>query len=1047
MSTQTSKNLLSNLKAKIYPFNGKATNLIDQFLILGYDQLYLEKEYLNEMKELIKKKQSALLKERYIDLKIKERPFIMNDIPYDYNIEKIDTKILREILFPDIKLLIVYKPNDENIQEPNMYNVIFSLSPQNEQNSKTTCNGIGYIFYNKFEIQNVNNIKGKFFCFYPIAFCIISEFPYFYSFLLLCQEIKKHLFYESSGIPTEIFIYNTIKYTPSPIGKGVRLYFGGILNENLTGEQIKRTSIKSMHNVSNLNISNNSIYSNNNNNNNNNEKKKKQYKGMNEIYFHELSGYPLIDFNLSVLFNLVPTDIIVELFIFTFLEQDIYFFSQNIEILNTIMYIFSMLSYPLNDSIYYWNILSLSFEDGFINGNSKFSGATYTSMIGINSSYPGLNNTSFSQKVNQGFIFDIDNKTFNFVYKELTTDLKNISDLDDYIKSVIRSEGKDNNNFFALNIYNLYNELENITKKVTNLNYTMFQQNPGFFKMTKNAEMIYSQNKKIQLVFYNFIITLLKKLCNNLYLEEINIDSSSNKSFVINVKNEENEIKKNIKNKDEKFWKIFSELFKDTSKQSSYIINFLQYHDSLDIYKIPMLFTDEILYWGHHFPKIFRETILFDLIDYFFLKGKGQIIDENNKKEKNKDNNNNNNNNDNENEEEDNDLEVGSIQEYLNYYDENCRNIINREMYESKLFKKTSKTVRKLYKYLRKKNELDMNILKNYIYLLKNLFYKNKEDNIIKYFPFSEKININNDNYFQPKDISDSVERFLIDKNFFSSYNLLKFSLFNLYAITLEKTNGEESQINIVILTSFSSLTKTFLRKYMIIICSILYRIYNDKNNNEYLNSFNELSDYIKDNTLIPNEELLKILNEFQNSDEYPKIEICYEDDFQILNASSGTNSINNLNRISNISNVKMINLKTDLKKKEKNKLVKLSGKSKLNDIITKTDNVGYSGELGKIKLKSSKDKNEYELLSPKKIFIETSEILKIYFDNLNLDVLNKKKNELKNILLSFIFYIENIKVEVWFDDNKVNNTESTKCKYLIVEIINILYNIFNKID
>ena len=57
MSNQASQNLLSNLKAKIYPFNGKAKNLIDEFFILGYDQFYLEKEYLNEMKELIKKKQ------------------------------------------------------------------------------------------------------------------------------------------------------------------------------------------------------------------------------------------------------------------------------------------------------------------------------------------------------------------------------------------------------------------------------------------------------------------------------------------------------------------------------------------------------------------------------------------------------------------------------------------------------------------------------------------------------------------------------------------------------------------------------------------------------------------------------------------------------------------------------------------------------------------------------------------------------------------------------------------------------------------------------
>ena len=1036
MSNQASQNLLSNLKAKIYPFNGKAKNLIDEFFILGYDQFYLEKEYLNEMKELIKKKQSILIKDKFIEFDIEERPFVLNKISYDYNVEKIDTKILREILFPEIKLLIIYKQNDDNIQEPNMYNVIFSLSPQNEQNSKNSCNGIGYIFYNKIEIQVPNINKGKFFCYHPVAFCVISEFPYFYSFYLLCQEIKKHLFYESSGIPTEIFIYNTIRYTPSPIGKAIRLYFGGILNENYTGEQIMRTSVNKSINS----IRTNSIVSN--NNNNINDKKKKNYKGMNEIYFHELSGYPLIDFNLSVLFNLVPTDIIVELFFFTFLEIDIYFFSQNIEILNTIMYIFSILNYPLNDSIYYWNILSLSFEDGFIKGNSKFSGATYTSMIGINSAYPGL--SGIGQKVNQGFIFDIDNKTLTFVYKELNNDLKNILDLDDYIKSIIRSEGKENNNFFAYNIYNLYDELENITKKVTNLNYTIFQQNPGFYKMTKNdPEMIYSQNKKIQLVFYNLIITLLKKLCDNVILEE-NIDSSSNKSFVINVRSEENEIKKNIKNKDEKFWNIFSELFRDTSKHNSYNINFLQYHDSLDIYKIPLLFTDEILYWGYNLSKIFREVNLFDLIDYFFIKGKIIKNEEEDLKNKNKEISNNNN------KvlfiERENDLEVGSNKEYLDYYDENCRNIINREMYESKLFKKTGKTVRKLYKYLRKRNELDMNILKNYTYLIKNLFNKNKDDNILNYFPYSETLYNNIDNYFQPKDISDSVERYLIDKNFFDSKTLLIFSLFNLYAITLEKTNGEESQINIAIFTTFSALTKTYLRKYMIIICSIFYRIYNDKNNNEYLNSFNELSDYIKENTLIPNEELLKILNEFQNQVEYTKIEIKFsnekDDDFQKLN-SSDASPINSTNRKSSITNSKIINLNSDLKKKEKNLLLKIADKSKLNDIIIKTS------DLCKIKLKSSKekDKNVYDLLSPKKIYTDSSEILKLYYENLNLDVLNEKKKELKNILLSFVFYFENLKEDFWIEDKKINNIESKKCNYLIVEITNIIYNIFKKID
>ena len=246
-ATNSNKNLLSNVKIKKYPFNGKAPNLIDEFLILGYEVSFLEKEYLTEIKESIKKNHSTIIKERFIEFPIEERPYILSHISHDYNVEKIDSKILREILFPQIKLIITYKPSEENIlQEPNIYNVIFSLSPQNEQNSKTTCTGLGHVIFNKFEIQNVNvgNNKGKFYCFFPMVFCVISEFPYFYRFYLLCEEIKKHLFYESSGIPTEIFIYNTVKYTPSPIGNGVRLYFGGILNENLTGEQLKRTSVR-----------------------------------------------------------------------------------------------------------------------------------------------------------------------------------------------------------------------------------------------------------------------------------------------------------------------------------------------------------------------------------------------------------------------------------------------------------------------------------------------------------------------------------------------------------------------------------------------------------------------------------------------------------------------------------------------------------------------------------------------------------------------------------------------------------------------------------
>ena len=44
-----------------------------------------------------------------------------------------------------------------------------------------------------------------------------------------------------------------------------------------------------------------------------------------------------MDINLSFLFNLIPPEIIVEVFIFTFLKHDIIFYSTKLEILNIVI--------------------------------------------------------------------------------------------------------------------------------------------------------------------------------------------------------------------------------------------------------------------------------------------------------------------------------------------------------------------------------------------------------------------------------------------------------------------------------------------------------------------------------------------------------------------------------------------------------------------------------------------------------------------------------------------------------------------------------------
>ena len=128
-----------------------------------------------------------------------------------------------------------------------------------------------------------------------------------------------------------------------------------------------------------------------------------------------------MDINLSFLFNLIPPEIVVEVFIFAFLEHDIIFYSSRPEILNMIMYIFSNLNYPFNDSIYYWHVLSVS-QDSFMNGTSTFVGKTCSTLTGILSEYDSSIITT--SKIREHFVLDIDNKNFIFYIKKKQKMLK-----------------------------------------------------------------------------------------------------------------------------------------------------------------------------------------------------------------------------------------------------------------------------------------------------------------------------------------------------------------------------------------------------------------------------------------------------------------------------------------------------------------------------------------------------------------------------------------------------------------------------------------------
>ena len=53
-----------------------------------------------------------------------------------------------------------------------------------------------------------------------------------------------------------------------------------------------------------------------------------------DIEINQLSGYPYIDFDLKEIFNIIPINLFIEIYLITFLEQYALFFCPNLEILN-----------------------------------------------------------------------------------------------------------------------------------------------------------------------------------------------------------------------------------------------------------------------------------------------------------------------------------------------------------------------------------------------------------------------------------------------------------------------------------------------------------------------------------------------------------------------------------------------------------------------------------------------------------------------------------------------------------------------------------------
>ena len=782
--------------------------------------------------------------------------------------------------------------NDPNIikkklnEKKKSYYVVFSYNPQEGNNSKKSIYGFAFIFYKKY--HEIKLIDDKVCTFYiPCTFCILSEYPFYNSYYNLCNQLCNLFKSKQLEIPLEIIIYNIVNYTPSPINSDVFIDFSdfNLFHGNLNSELVKiseelEIEIENEKEDNNLN---NKIVDNNNQNNadifnvkrvsNITEanlrlmsistnpsflsKKKKSQK----IKFELLSGYPVIQYNLvKVLLNkMAPEDVII-IFFYTFLEKSVIFFSKDIELLSLTINSYLNLNFPLNDEKYYFYNASISY-DNYMKGNSIFIGTTFTNIIGINSEYRKDYHNNHV-RLSEHLTVDLDNGVINQEEDDKENDNeKRDSNIFDFFRQIFKDKQmKENekNTILYREVHNIYHKLNsfkelfnkknakeapNKYKKVIKGNYIDYDDHEEENNEKSNKTFIIKEaNKEIQESFYKLINNLCLYFYHNLSLkshEDVLNKKTPEKGEIMNTTfNDENIEKSNNYIQEEK--DFLSEL-RETMKFQSFVYGFIQSYNPIDLYKIPLTFTEEFLSviaaGSNNYNENKNKIDFLSLIDNLYkINKKGPIF-----------------------------IKFKGL---FDIYYEAYKKIIDREIYDNNNNNdKIKMTLNDDYKrniniegikYL--SFELNNNIIFKYKYLIDDL---------------NEKGNLNNENYIKNNEIQkimineieNSIENTLIKLNILTAEDICYSNIIILFVISMK---------NIIMKFDYHSFLSSLFhhckvtRKYYAMIIEVIYKLMkenlekkNYKQAEVYFMGYYPFINSLRSLGLIPNENLFNMIKKF----------------------------------------------------------------------------------------------------------------------------------------------------------------------------------------
>ena len=1054
-------NLYSAIKK--YPFNGRSKYLIDKFYLIGYDYETAHKLLFDtKIEDLINEKEESkseldlneLTGAKNENTNISEykpifpssnSPILLNEITSDFKKQLPDFDLIRKMLFPNgsqffylvedyteencdiTKENILRKSvsssifgNDDNKKNkkrklPESYRVVFSNNPQEGVNSKKSINGFAYVFYKKHsEARLVDNKKYTFYI--PYTFCIISEYPFFNSFFLLCKQLY-NLIKNKIDIPLEIIIYNIVNYTPSPINSDVfidlNLFNSSSNNEDLgiikeieiedeEEDNIKNREKNNKRNIikkysqldekSERNIENvlrqkgiKTLALNRTKSENIFSSSSTINKTKDSIKFELLSGYPLIQYNLvKVLLNGMIPEHIITIFFYTFLEKSVVFFSKNIELLSLTINSYLNLNFPLNDEKYYCYNTAISY-DNYMEGNSIFVGTTFTCVIGINSKYQKYYKYNKHVRLSEHLTVDLDNGKINHVKDEKPyndddeEEEKKDTNIFDFINKIIKDKdlsAKQMNTILYKEVKNIFQKLSSY-KELFKKNNTIKKGKDSYKKVINGSYIDYNEqdikkaNRDIQESFY----ALVNKLCIYFYQ---NLMLQNNNEEILNVVFDEESIGKGKNNIPEEM--AFLNELRETMKYQSFVCGFIQSNNPIDLYKIPLTFTEEFLSMLARNSSIYnnKEGITFlSLIDNIYNRTKYKEIN----------------------------IELN---DFYSQYTKKLKNIIDREIYDNKnedkikiFLKENNKDQDDIIiegmQYL--SYEFNNDIIFKYKYIMDNLNEKQlnfllKNQNIIKENQINE-ILLN--------DIESSIENHFMELGLIKKDDICCTNILILFVISMRFIVKKEKDF-----TFFPSLFNHYnlFRKYYTMIFEVLYFLMKERSEKDIqtqncLMIYFLLFNVLRSLGLIPNESLNNIINKIkqlninfiqnteqnnerksegnekdnmdENINEY--IYFCYNfDKYRFFKEKEILNAVNNI---------------------ERNEDSKLDSE----------DNKRI--EQSKIRFNNRKEKYEFEILSQMEIFELLNNKYMTYIRNLDDSTLVHK--EMFKICLNIIVYFRNM--------------------------------------